>query len=49
MLGMVPVTGRASDHYRWQDETWLCWLQQEQAEDHALQALRELVHEVWQD
>ena len=33
----------------WQDETWLCWLQQEGPEDHALAVLRELVQEVWED
>jgi DNA-binding transcriptional LysR family regulator len=33
----------------WQDETWLCWLQKEGPEDHALTVLRELVEEVWRD
>ena len=33
----------------WQDETWLCWLQKEGPEDHALAVLRELVEDVWRD
>ncbi|RZI61194.1 MAG: LysR family transcriptional regulator [Rubrivivax sp.] len=32
----------------WQDETWLCWLQREGADDPALAAVRELVLETWE-